>query len=208
MPAHTESALWLFIILPHFVAVVNSKNTAILGEKLKRTRTERGLSLENLAQKTRLTRSFLSQIENNKTSPSINSLVSIAHALGINIGDFFREEENVENLILHPEDRVSFSIERNRLTVDLLVPRNKGRKFDPMFMRFGVGGDSGMIQGTEEPFFMVILQGELELSVDGEIYILTAGDSIYLDGSQQTRGKNIGTTDVTAFAVAVTPIVL
>ena len=121
------------------------ENTLPIGEKLKKLRTDQGLSLEDLAKKTALTRSFLSQVENNKTSPSISSLIRIALALGITVGDLFREEENADNPILHKKDRISFSIERNKVTVDLLTHRRSNRKFEPMFMRFGVGGDSGTI---------------------------------------------------------------
>ena len=182
------------------------KNTDTLGEKLKKIRTEQELSLEDLAQKTKLTRSFLSQVENNKTSPSINSLLRIAQALKINVGDFFRKEDNLENYILHKEDRVSFSIERNLLNIELLTHRKTNRKFDPMLMRFGVGGDTGT---TDSPgsFFMVILEGTLELALGDEVHVLTAGDSIYIDRPAKTRSKNIGDTEVVAFAVASSPIV-
>jgi len=60
-----------------------------LGEKLRSIRTARALSLEDLAKKTNLTRSFLSQIEKNKTSPSISSLVRIAAALAVSMSDLF-----------------------------------------------------------------------------------------------------------------------
>lgn len=186
--------------------MVNKKEAFLLGEKLKRIRTDQGLSLEELAQRTNLTRSFLSQVEKNKTSPSINSLISIAHALRVNVGDLFREQENVEQYILHQEHRESFSVDRNKLTIELLAPRTQNKKFDPMFMRFGVGGDTGTIK-LSGAFFMVILEGKLELWVGNKVHILSQGDSIYLDNSPETRGTNIGDTDVLAYAVASTPIV-
>ena len=178
----------------------------VLGEKLKKIRLEKEMSLEDLAKKTGLTRSFLSQVEKNKSSPSINSLINIAHALGINVGDFFREEEHLEKYILHEEERQSFFIKKNELQVELLSARKKDKKFDPMFMRFGPGGDTGVINASGA-FFMVIIEGELELTIGAEVHILTKGDSIYLDSSRQSRGRNVGNTDVLAFAVASTPIV-
>jgi transcriptional regulator with XRE-family HTH domain len=183
-----------------------SEETVLLGEKLKKVRTEQRLSLEDLAQKSKLTRSFLSQIEKNKTSPSINSLIRIAHALGINVGDFFREENSSESYVLHKEDRISFSIGRNQVTVELLTHRKTNRAFDPVFVRMRAGSDSGTIDSAG-PFFMVILEGNLELSIGNEIHVLAEGDSIYIDEPIETRSKNIGDTDVVAFAVASTPIV-
>ncbi len=187
-------------------AMANQEATSrTLGEKLKRIRTERELSLEDLAKKTKLTRSFLSQVEHNKTSPSINSLISIAHALGISVGDLFREEESLEHSVLHKEDRISFSIERNQLTVELLTHRKTNRKFDPVFMRFGAGGDTGTIDAPGS-FFLVIMEGTLELAVGSEVYTLSKGDSIYIDAPSEARSRNIGNTDVLAFAVASSPI--
>ena len=114
-----------------------------LGEKLKKIRRENGFSLEYLAKKTNLTRSFFSQVEKNKTSPSISSLIKIAAALEVNVGDLFREEKNLKKYIIHEEERESFSIEKDKIKIELLAPRFKNKKFDPMFTRFGVGGILG-----------------------------------------------------------------
>jgi len=51
-----------------------------------------------------------------------------------------------------------------------------------------------------------VLQGKVELSIGGKVYILEKGDSIYLDSLLEHRWKNIGKSDVLAFLVATTPI--
>ena len=56
-------------------------------------------------------------------------------------------------------------------------------------------------------FFMVILEGTLELAMGQEVHVLTEGDSIYIEGPTETRSKNIGDIEVLAFAVASSPIV-
>lgn len=178
----------------------------MLGEKLKKIRLEKEFSLESLAKKTSLTRSFLSQVEKNKTSPSISSLIKIAAALEVNVGDLFREEKDLEGYIIHEKERESFSIEKDKIKVELLAPRLKKKKFDPMFTRLGVGGDTGLISSSGV-FFVVVLQGKIELTIGGKVYILVKGDSIYLDSVQDHRWKNIGKSEVLAFAVTTMPIV-
>lgn len=176
-----------------------------LGEKFKKTRTAKGFSLEDLAKKTNLTRSFLSQIEKNKTSPSIDSLIRIAAALGITVSDLFREEKDLGTYIIHEEERESYSIEKNKIKVELLTPRTKEKKFEVMFVRFGVGGSTELIS-LSGAFFCIVLEGKLELSVGGEVHLLSKGDSIYLDSPPEHTWKNIGESDVVAFAVATRPI--
>jgi transcriptional regulator with XRE-family HTH domain len=86
----------------------------ILGERLKNIRNARALSLEDLAKKTGLTRSFLSQIEKNRTSPSISSLIKIAQALETRIGDLFLEEHDRENYIIHENERETYAVKKIR----------------------------------------------------------------------------------------------
>jgi transcriptional regulator with XRE-family HTH domain len=176
-----------------------------LGEKLKSIRAARALSLEDLAKKTNLTRSFLSQIEKNKTSPSISSLIRIATALEVSMGDLFLEEKNRENYIIHENERETYVIEKDKVRVELLAPRRKDIKFEPMLVHFGIGGTTDVISAKGVCFCMV-LQGKLELTFGGEAHVLTKGDSIYLDSPPEHVWKNIGKAEVVSFVVSISPM--
>ena len=71
-----------------------------IGHKIKQLRIQNGLTLEELASRTELTKGFLSQLERNLTSPSIITLADIVEALGSSMSDFFKEdtEENREKI--------------------------------------------------------------------------------------------------------------
>ena len=62
-----------------------------IGPRIKNLRNSHGINLKALAEKTGLTTSFLSQLERNLTSPSINSLEKIAHALSAKVSGFFSD---------------------------------------------------------------------------------------------------------------------
>ena len=177
-----------------------------LGEKLKKIRTEKKFSLQNLAEKTGLSRSFLSQVERNKTSPSLSSLIKITSSLGINIGDLFLKEKDVGDYIVHENERESFSITKDKLKIELLTPRIRGKQFDPMFVRFGADGNSGMLSAPG-PYFCLLLEGNVELAIGGKVYILEKGDSIYLNLLFEHRWKNIGKSEALAFVVAGPPVI-
>ena len=66
----------------------------MLGKKLKGSRLAKSYSLEELARRTGFSKSFLSQIENGKNSPSIASLKKITHALDVSIGELFEADQS------------------------------------------------------------------------------------------------------------------
>ena len=65
-----------------------------IGKRVKQLRVKNGLTLEDLASRTELTKGFLSQLERDLTSPSISTLEDIVEVLGISLADFFKEEIN------------------------------------------------------------------------------------------------------------------
>ncbi|MBN2468460.1 MAG: helix-turn-helix domain-containing protein [Deltaproteobacteria bacterium] len=176
-----------------------------LGEKLKKIRTAKAFSLGDLANETGLSRSFLSQVEKNKTSPSINSLFKITKALEINGAELFQKENDSNNFIVHEEEREFLQIKRDKLRIEFLTPRAANIKVDPVFIRFGPGGDTGFEPTGMHDIFTVILEGTLELTISEEVYVLRKGDSIYVDSTKKRRWRNIGKDDVLSFAVAIKP---
>lgn len=66
-----------------------------IGDKIKRTRLKLGLTQEELAARTELSKGFISQLERNLTSPSIATLIDILEALGTDIADFFTDRKSV-----------------------------------------------------------------------------------------------------------------
>lgn len=78
-------------------------NFVRIGEKLRKLRLSKGLTQEELAERTDLSRSFISQLESDKTSPSIDTLERILEALGTDLKHFFSDVE---------EERVVFKKKR------------------------------------------------------------------------------------------------
>ena len=74
-----------------------------IGRKTKQLRIQKGLTLEELASRSELTKGFLSQLERELTSPSIATLNDIVEALGSSLAEFFKEEEQ-EQLVFHKKE--------------------------------------------------------------------------------------------------------
>ena len=74
-----------------------------IGGKIKRRRIKLGLTQEELAARTELSKGFISQLERNLTSPSIATLGDILEALGTNLSDFFSEQTE-EKVVFGADD--------------------------------------------------------------------------------------------------------
>jgi quercetin dioxygenase-like cupin family protein len=115
------------------------------------------------------------------------------------------EENNRENYINHENARETHVVEKAKVRVALLAPRKKEIKFEPMLVHFGIGGKTDLISAGGV-LFCLVLQGKVELTVGGEVHVLTKEDSIYLDSPPENIWKNIGKTEVISFAVGIPPM--
>ena len=69
-------------------------NSLKIGDKIKRMRIEKGLTQEELANRCELSKGFISQLENDLTSPSIATLIDILEILGTNLKEFFSDDRD------------------------------------------------------------------------------------------------------------------
>ena len=74
-----------------------------IGSKIKELRVRKGLTQEELADRSELSKGFISQLERDLTSPSIATLVDILQCLGTDLKDFFNEDTE-EQIVFHKED--------------------------------------------------------------------------------------------------------
>lgn len=109
-----------------------------IGNKIKQLRTRQGLTLEELASRSELTKGFLSQLERDLTSPSIDSLSDILEALGTNLSEFFQEDKN-DQFVFRSED--FFVDERENCTVNWIVPNTQKNQMEPILLELPAGAN-------------------------------------------------------------------
>ena len=96
-----------------------------IGKKLRELRLQNDLTLSDLASRSELTKGFLSQVERNLTTPSIATLEDILEALGTNMSEFFREEEETK-IVFQTND--FFEDVRDEYTIEWIVPNAQKNK--------------------------------------------------------------------------------
>ena len=173
----------------------------MLGTKLKVVRKERNYSLEELAKRTGFSKSFLSQIENGKNSPSIASLKKITEALGISIGELFEEDRGDQVYIQRKAERHPMEGIKDKVIFEFVSSRVANRKMEPLFFSLLPGGGSEGEYSHDGEEFLYIMAGTADLILDDERLTLEAGDCIYFDSSLRHRLLSRDGSEVKVLAV-------
>lgn len=176
-----------------------------LGQRIRARRNELGLSLRELAERVGLTASFLSQIERDLTSPSLDSLRKISDALEVPIF-YFLVEPSGKSPVVRRDRRAKLTLPDSNLTYQLLTP-DLNRNMEAFLAEREPGEEKITIplrQYSEE--FIYVLQGQLEIELDQEVHFLGPGDSIYFEGPMLRRLVARGDTTLRFISVITPPI--
>ena len=164
----------------------------MLGDAIKKIRLEKQLTIKEVAERARVTSSLLSQIENNKANPSINSLMAIAKALHVPIGSFFDDfdSEPTFDPVVRADQRKILKTQSG-VTFYLLTPELKNHAIEFIYNVYAKGGSTGDLYSHKGEECGLVLEGKLEITYNDNTYILEAGDSIILDSSKPHKLTNI-----------------
>lgn len=155
------------------------RNPLKFGSILRDRRRALDLTLNDVSGRTGLTKGFLSDIERDKTSPSVASLVSLCDVLGLPIGDLFATSRNA---LVRAGERQPIGFGGTGVSDHLLTPSH-GVRMQAIWSEIapsGTGGDQLYSLRSEEEFVLV-LEGRLALNIEGQETLLGTGDSITFD---------------------------
>jgi DNA-binding transcriptional MerR regulator/quercetin dioxygenase-like cupin family protein len=166
-----------------------SENGASPGQRFRRLRIRRGLSLAEVARATKVSVGFLSALERGQMRSSISTLRRIARFYGTNILSLF--ETAAENpRLVRPKQRKILETSAG-VRMELLAWGQT--VMEPHLFRVKPGGGSGESYSHEGEEFLHVLRGEFEIWLNGqEHYRLQPGDSLYFESSTPHRWKNPG----------------
>jgi transcriptional regulator with XRE-family HTH domain len=168
-------------------------NEPDLGMTIRRLRESRQLSLKEVAARSGLTQSFLSQVERNLTSPSVASLRKVAQALGVPLAALFQGPTTPEDHVVRRSERRQL-VHPTRQWRDYLLTPNLTGKLQVILSVIEPGcgsGDEPYAHDSDEEC-VVILRGRLEFWVGSDWYLLEEGDSIVFESRIPHRNRNPG----------------
>lgn len=174
-----------------------------IGKKIKRLRIQKGLTLEELARRSELTKGFLSQLERDLTSPSIATLNDIVEALGSSLADFFKEEKQ-EQLVFRKKD--FFLDAQESYTVHWIVPNTQKNEMEPILLELPQGGESFIMDPHSGEEFGYVLEGTVLLFAGEEKWTVHKGETFYLSGKSRHYLKNEKKTTAKVLWVSTPPL--
>jgi len=151
-----------------------------IGAKIKRLRLSNQLTLEELANRSELTKGFLSQLERDLTSPSIATLENILEALGTNLKDFFSEDED-EQIVFSKDD--FFENTQDDYKISYIIPNAQKNEMEPILIELKEDKKSMEIDPHDGEEFGYVLQGKVTLVNGEEEYDVKKGETFYLKGN-------------------------
>jgi transcriptional regulator with XRE-family HTH domain len=160
-----------------------------IGQKIRRLRKLRGLTIEQLADHAELTKGLISQLERDKTIPTIVTLKQVLDALGVGLSTFFDEFQEREKSIFSKKDRSSDRTNKNFIT-DLLIPKLRYLEMEPVLITLL---PSAILtkKYEEDEGFGFIIKGRIELTINKERKIVQRGDCFYLFFDNKISIKNL-----------------
>lgn len=181
-----------------------SADAAGIGARLRDLRGRRGLSLRQLAKEIGASPSLLSQVENGKVTPSVDTLSQLARALGTQVGAFFGTPAAVPGAggVVRAGDRQRITLDNGVTWENLLPGEEAGVRF--MEIRYAPGANSGelFLRHAGRDLF-VVLSGALLFKIGFAEHRLEAGDSISFGEFQPHHVRNEGDVEARAIVCVI-----
>ncbi len=174
-----------------------------IGDRIRRLRLQRGLTQEELAARTELSKGFISQLERDLTSPSIATLMDILEALGTNIRDFFNESME-EKIVFGAEDIFVQEDEEGGFEIRWLVTTAQKNAMEPILFTLGRAERACAERPHEGEEFGYVLSGSVRIIGD-RVERIRKDESFYFKPTAPHKLVNAGKSACRVLWVSTPP---
>ncbi len=149
-----------------------------IGNKIKELRNQKGLTQEELADRCELSKGFISQLENDLTSPSIATLVDILQCLGTSLKDFFDDGED-EQIVFTKDDFFEKIDPELSNKVEWIIPNAQKNMMEPIRVTLEPYGSTYPDQPHDGEEFGYVLSGSVTIVIGKRSIKAKKGDAFY-----------------------------
>jgi len=180
-----------------------------LGSKIRELRLKKNYTLQDVADKTGLSKPFLSQIENDHVVPPVATLLKLARPFNVSLAHFFQDEVG--------SDKIAITRHNERIRVEKRPHHRKGevnyvyetletkktnKQMEPFLVEFPVQDSSEMVfMNHDGEEFLHVLEGTLEFRSVARVEVLESGDSIYFESDLSHSFRCLGEKAARAIVV-------
>ena len=189
-------------------------NRTIVGAKIKGIRESKNLSVEEIAERSGLSLDQIHSIENDEFLPSLGPLIKIARALGVRLGTFLDDNDELGPVVCRAEEHnnsISFSNDstdaRKHMEYFSLAKEKAGRHMEPFIIDINPNEDNSYkLSAHEGEEFIFVMSGDVEVVYGKETYHLKEGDSIFYDSIVEHHVHGFEGKSAKILAVIYVPI--
>ena len=187
----------------------------IVGEKIKSLRETKEISIAEMAERTGLAEEQINRIENNVGIPSLAPLIKIARALGVRLGTFLDDQDEMGAVICRKQEEtdstISFSNNamdaRTHMRYQALAKSKSDRHMEPFIVDIEATNDTDFTLSSHEgEEFIYVMDGIIEVCHGKKKHIIKAGDTIYYDSIVPHHVHGYEGQAAKILAVVYTPI--
>ena len=175
-----------------------------IGDKLRRLRLQRGLTQEELAGRCELSKSFISLLERDLTSPSLDTLGDLLETLGSDLPTFFAKDD--EKLVFGEEDIfVKEDPEGLKGQIKWLIPSAQKNQMEPILVEMAPGGETDEDDPHEGEEFGYVLSGTLKIVLGDRTERVRRDESFYFRPNAPHKLVNVGKSTCRVLWVSTPP---
>jgi transcriptional regulator with XRE-family HTH domain len=174
----------------------------VVGKNLKRLRTERGLSLERLAQSSGVSRAMLGQVELGQSAPTINVLWKMARALDVPFSALITSSATSGAKVMRSEAAKRLMSSDGSFQSRALFPFDEPRRVEFYELKLspkGVEKAEAHAPGTTEN--LVVAKGAVQIVAGAETHQLEQGDAILFEADRPHVYRNVGAGEAVLYLV-------
>jgi Predicted transcriptional regulators len=183
------------------------KENKEVGAKVKSIRELQQLTIQDLAERSGLSIESIEHIESNMDIPSLAPLIKISRALGVRLGTFMDDHEELGPVITRKKSTADSMKVNKNMTYNSLSHDKSGRHMEPFLIDIDTAEKSGFVLSTHEgEEFIYVLEGSVEINYGKDTYVLEEGDSIYYDSIVEHHVHAVSGKKAKIIGVIYTPI--
>jgi len=175
-----------------------------IGERIKQLRIQMDLTQEELANRSELSKGFISQVERDLNSPSISTLMDILECLGTNLKDFFNEDVT-EKVVFGEEDIFVQDNEELSHIINWIVPNAQKNQMEPIMIKLLRDGKSNVYNAHEGEIFGYVLKGSISLCIGNKSFRASNGESFYYKANASHYVQNVDRNESIVLWVSTPP---
>lgn len=163
---------------------------SVIGQKIKDLRNQNGLTQQELADRTELTKGYISQLERGQVAPSVATLIDLVECLGTDMSEFFKETQE-EQIVFKAGDYFE-KLDEEGNSIQWTVPMAQKNQMEPLLVELQPHQCMAEHKPHDGEEYGYVLAGKIHLHLGDKVYAVGKGESFYFEATKIHYIENTG----------------